>query len=116
MKNQPLKLKFRNASLGIRYAWVNEDNIRRHSAFAAATVLVFLVLRPAWIWWGLIVLCIGLILASELLNSALEILIDHMHPEIHPAIRQVKDVLAGMVLTLSLTALVVGALAILDTL
>ena len=116
MKNQPLKLKLRNALAGIRYAWANEDNIRRHSVFAAATVLVFLLLQPTWFWWGLIVLCIGLILASELLNSALEILIDHMHPEIHPAIRQVKDVLAGMVLTLSLTALVVGALAILDTL
>ena len=116
MKNQPLMLKLRNALAGIRYAWANEDNIRRHSVFAAATVLVFLLLQPTWFWWGLIVLCIGLILASELLNSALEILIDHMHPEIHPAIRQVKDVLAGMVLTLSLTALVVGALAILDTL
>lgn len=116
MKNQPLKLKIRNASAGLRCAWANEDNIRRHSALAAATVLVFLLLQPAWFWWGLIVLCIGLILASELLNSALEILIDHMHPEIDPAIGQVKDVLAGMVLVLSLTALVVGVLAILDTL
>jgi undecaprenol kinase len=115
MKNQPLKLKLRNALAGIRYAWANEDNIRRHSVFAAATVLVFLVLQPTWIWWGLIVLCIGLIFASELLNSALEILIDHMHPDIHPAIGQVKDVLAGMVLVLSLAAVVIGVLAILDT-
>lgn len=116
MKNQSLKLKLGNATAGIRYAWANEDNIRRHSALAVATVLVFLLLQPAWIWWGLIVLCIGLILAAELLNCALEILIDHMHPEIHPAIGRVKDILAGMVLVLSLSALVIGVLAILDTL
>jgi len=116
MKNQPLTQKLKNAAAGIRYAWANEDNIRRHSALAAVTVLVFLWLQPAWIWWGLIVLCIGLIFASELLNSAVEILIDHMHPDIHPTIGQVKDVLAGMVLIVSLTALAVGVLAIVDTL
>jgi diacylglycerol kinase len=101
---------------GIRYAWANEDNIRRHSVVAGATVFVFLLLQPAWIWWGLIVVCIGFVLAAELLNSALESLIDHMHPEKHPVVGQVKDMLAGMVLVLSLTALVVGVLAIMDTL
>lgn len=116
MKNQPLTRKLRNAFVGIRYAWANEDNIRRHAAIALVTILVFLWLQPAWLWWGLIVLCIGLILAAELLNSAIEVLIDHMHPEIHPAIGQVKDVLAGMVLILSLTAGVIGVLAIVDTL
>ena len=62
----------------------------------------------------LIALCIGLVIAAELLNSALEALIDHLHPEIHPAIGRAKDVLAGMVLVLSITAAVVGALAVAD--
>ena len=41
-----------------------------------------------------------------------ERLIDHLHPEIHPEIRSVKDMAAGGVLLLSMGALLVaGALA-----
>ncbi|MGD8843405.1 MAG: diacylglycerol kinase [Gammaproteobacteria bacterium] len=116
MKNQSLKNKLRNALAGIRHAWATEDNVRTHGAIAVCVVLVFLWIRPEPVWWGLIVLCIGLVVAAELLNSALEILIDHLHPEIHPAIGRAKDVLAGMVLVLSLTAVVVGALAVADSL
>ncbi|MGW8310983.1 MAG: diacylglycerol kinase [Thiogranum sp.] len=116
MKNQSLKNKLRNALAGIRHAWATEDNVRTHGAIAVCVVLVFLWIRPEPVWWGLIVLCIGLVVAAELLNSALEILIDHLHPEIHPAIGRAKDVLAAMVLVLSLTAVVVGALAVADSL
>jgi undecaprenol kinase len=116
MKNQSLGNKLRNAFTGIRYAWTTEDNVRIHGAIAVGVVVAFLWVRPEPVWWGLIALCIGLVIAAELLNSALEVLIDHLHPEIHPSIGRAKDVLAGMVLVLSLTAAVVGALAVADTL
>ena len=50
-----------------------------------------------------------LVLALELVNSAFERLIDHLHPEIHPEIRLVKDMAAGGVLVISVGALIVAA-------
>ena len=50
----------------------------------------------------------GLVLVAELLNSALETLADHLHPEQHPEVGAAKDIAAGAVLVASAVALVVG--------
>ena len=50
------------------------------------------------------------------MNSALERLIDHVHPEIHPEIGFVKDMAAGAVLVISVGSVIVGAALIVDTL
>ena len=48
------------------------------------------------------------VIAAELFNTAIENLADHLHPEIHPSIRMVKDCAAGAVLVASAGALAVG--------
>ncbi|QVK24756.1 diacylglycerol kinase [Shewanella dokdonensis] len=90
--------------------------MRRHLLAALLAILVFVWLQPAALWWALIVLCIALVWSAELINSALEALIDHLHPQLHPQIKHVKDMLAAMVLVFSLAALIVGLLAMYSTL
>lgn len=77
---------------------------------AACLLPVLLVLRPAPLWWALTGLMAGLVIAAELVNTALEHLVDHLHPEQHPRIKIVKDCAAGAVLVLSLAALWVAAM------
>jgi diacylglycerol kinase len=115
LKNQPLKQKLGFAVQGIVYATRTEANMRRHWITAVLVLLLFLWLQPSALWWALIVLSIAIVIAAELANSALEVLIDHMHPELHPQIGRTKDMLAGMVLILSMCAGVIGILAILAT-
>ena len=55
---------------------------------------------------------IALVLAGELINSSIEALADHLHPQQHPAIGRVKDLAAGMVLVTSIAAMIVGLLAL----
>tara|TARA_R110001583_G_scaffold194959_1_gene367955 strand:- start:4722 stop:5108 length:387 start_codon:yes stop_codon:yes gene_type:complete len=116
MKNRPFFQKLRFAINGFSYAMHNEKNMRRHVALGSVAILVFAVVQVTYIWWALISICIALIIASELINSALEALIDHIHPEYHSNIGHVKDMLAAMVLILSISAFFVGGLAVLDTL
>jgi len=116
MKNQSFRNKLSNAFSGIIFTWRNESNFRRQIILAIFTFAFFLVLRPDPLWWALIILCVGLVLATEMINSAIEALIDYLHPEIHPAIGKVKDVMAGMVLILSLTTIIIAFLAIYDSL
>ena len=112
MKNQHIAIKIRNAANGLRFAWQDEHNFRLHVIFAATAIGLFLLIQPGVIWWALIILCIALVLAAELLNSAVEALTDHLHPEFHTSIGKVKDMLAGMVLVVSIAAFMVAMLAI----
>lgn len=55
-------------------------------------------------------LVIALVLAAELMNSAIEALADHLHPDLHDEIRAVKDMAAGTILVLNGAALVLFVL------
>ena len=116
MKNQTITQKLKNAIRGIAFTYKTESNFRLHCLSAIVVIIVLIIFQPQWIWWALIIICIGLVIAAELINTALENLIDHLHPEIHPEIGKVKDIMAGMVLVLSLTAIIIALFAVLDTL
>ncbi|WP_228729849.1 diacylglycerol kinase [Shewanella avicenniae] len=116
MKNQSFIKKLGYAINGFIYAVKAEHNMRRHLAAAVIALAVFAWRQPSALWWALIVLCIALVWAAELINSAVEGLIDHLHPEIHPQIGHIKDMLAAMVLVFSLAAVVVGVLGLYSTL
>jgi undecaprenol kinase len=76
-------------------------------------IVMLAVLRPAPIWWAAVALACGGVVAAELMNTAIENLANLLHPEVHPALRIVKDCAAGAVLVASLAALgVAGALIV----
>ena len=59
---------------------------------------------------------VSLVIAAELINTALEQLADHLHPEQHPRIKIVKDCAAAAVLILSAGALWVALMMVLAAL
>ncbi|CAM5792151.1 diacylglycerol kinase [Castellaniella caeni] len=71
MKNQSFPKKVRNALSGIGFAWAEEQNFRAQVVLVAVVFGVFSIVRPAAFWWALIVLCVALVLAAELANSAI---------------------------------------------
>ena len=77
-----------------------------------AVARVLIVLRPASIWWAVTVLAAALVIAAELVNTALEHLADRLHLEQRPRIKIVKDCAAGAVLVLSIAALWLGTLMV----
>ena len=109
MKNSSLFARIGFAVAGWKAAWVRERSFRTQVWFAAFALLALLVLRPPPGWWAIVALTCALVLALELVNSALEGLIDRLHPETHPEIKAIKDMLAGAVLAISCAALVVAA-------
>jgi len=66
------------------------------------------VMHPGPFWWALVMLASASVLAAEMFNTAIEHLADHLHPEIHPHIRAVKDCAAAGVLLASLGAVAVA--------
>ena len=92
---------------GLSTAFRIESSFRLQCLAAFLVLLVLACNRPAMIWWALLLLNCGMVLAAELFNTALENLIDHLHPDLHPSIKIVKDCAAGAVLILSISALCV---------
>jgi undecaprenol kinase len=107
MKNRPFHERLGFAIAGIRECWRTEASFRTHVLFATVAIISLFLIWPSPVWWALVCVAIILVLAFELINSAFERLIDHLHPEIHPEIGIIKDMAAGGVLLVS-----VGALAI----
>lgn len=116
MKNRPFLRRLGFALAGIRSAWRTEHSFKFHVVAAVAVFLALLWLRPAPIWWAAVLLAVAAVLATELLNTALEFLVDHLHPDQHPTIKVVKDCAAGAVLVASCAALAVAAAFIYDLL
>lgn len=114
MKNRPLHERFGFALNGLRVVWRSEKSFRTECACAVAAAVVLLILRPGWQWAALIAICTMIVMALELLNSALEYLIDHIHPDISPAIKHSKDAAAAAVLVASCGSICVAALMLLS--
>lgn len=109
MKNQSFHRRLRFALTGLLTASASERSLRFQLVAAAAVLGVLLWARPAPVWWALVVLTVTAVLATELVNTAVERLADHLHPELHPSIKIVKDCAAAAVLVASLGAVAVGA-------
>ncbi len=101
MKNRGLMTRLKNAFAGIQHTWRGERSFRTQVGIALAALSFFAWWGLPAYWWGMIVLVIALALAAELMNSGIEALADHLHPEHHPAIGKIKDMTAGTVLIMS---------------
>ena len=107
-KNHSFPARLRYALNGIAHALRAEPSQQFQAGALLAAIDGLIVLRPRPVWWALVLLAGALVLAAELLNTALEELADHLSPEEHPRIRLVKDCAAGAVLLAVLGALGVG--------
>jgi undecaprenol kinase len=116
MKNKPFRDRLSFALNGLQEAWRRERSLRTQTYIGAIAVVVTVALHPGLLWGGLVALSIALVLGLELANTAIEYLIDHLHPDIAPEIKLAKDVIAGAVLVACLGALCVGVLMVLAVL
>jgi len=114
VKNRPFRERLGFALDGIRTGWLREGSFRTQTGIAALAAVGLIVLRPAPLWWAIVAVTVALVLALELLNSAMEAVIDLLHPDIHPSIKVAKDMLAGAVLVISFAALAVGVALVFD--
>lgn len=112
-KNQPFHRRLRYSMAGIAHGLRSEHSLRTQAVVLVAVLVTLVVLHPAPLWWSVVIVSSSSVLAAELFNTAIERLADHLHPELHPDIRIVKDCAAAGVLICSIGAIGVAiALAV----
>jgi diacylglycerol kinase (ATP) len=101
---------FRHAGRGLRWAVSSQANLRVHLAAAAVVLVLALLFRFSSLEFVALLLCSAVVIAAELFNTTLEVLIDYAWPEHHPMIGRAKDVAAAAVLVAAIGAAAVGLL------
>lgn len=99
---------FTYAWKGIKNFVTHEHNAWIHLTATLLTILagfLFEIQRGEWI---AIILCIGLVMAAEAFNTAIERLVNLVSPAWHPIAGEVKDIAAGAVLICAITAALIG--------
>lgn len=101
---------------GLRLFFLKEKNGQLELLAAIVAIILGFWLSISTMEWCIVLLCIGGVLSLEMLNSVLEKLVDHIHPEKHSNIKIVKDMAAGAVLWFSIITSIIGLLIFLPKL
>ena len=107
---------FNFAIEGLISALKNEKHMKVHILAAIIIVILAIVINASKVEILIISLSVSFVVITELVNTAVEAIVDLVSPERHPLAKLVKDVAAGAVLVAAINALCVGYLLFYDKL
>lgn len=99
---------FKYAFDGLVYAFKYEQNILVHTLATIVVICVGLLLKISLAEWLIIILAIGLVVATELINTSVEAIVDLTSPEINPLAKVAKDTAAAAVMVFAITAVIIA--------
>jgi diacylglycerol kinase (ATP) len=97
---------------GILWAAKSERHIRYHFVAALAVVFLALFFKVSALEFFLLVLAAVLVIFAELMNTAIEAIVDLVTDDYHELAKIAKDVSAGAVLVTSVGAVILGYLVL----
>jgi diacylglycerol kinase (ATP) len=107
---------FGYAIRGILVAVKNERNLQIHIVISLAVVIAGFVFSISSAEWIACILCMGLVIGAELINTAIEELVNAVSPERSPVFGQIKDIAAGAVFFCAFISVVTGIIIFLPKL
>ncbi len=112
-----LFISFKYAAAGIRYAFQTQRNFRIHVVIGLGAIALGVFLQIGFVEISIITLTIGAVLAMELLNTALESVVDlTVQQSYHELAKIAKDCAAGAVLISAIMAIAVAGCLLLPPL
>lgn len=113
MSNHPIRnllTSFRNAARGVVYCIKNERNMRIHLVTAAYVIVFSRFFQLTQPQFALMLCAISVVIAMEMVNTAVEALVDLYSPAYDSLARIAKDIAAGAVLVCAVFAALIGFL------
>jgi diacylglycerol kinase (ATP) len=99
---------FYYAGAGLKQFFRQEHNARIHLVAAIVVSILAWCLKVSQMEAVALVIVIGFVWVTEILNTCLEKAMDFITRERHPQIKIIKDLAAGAVLIATITAVIVG--------
>lgn len=93
---------------GLVYAFKYEQNMLVHIFATIAVIILGIVLNISSTEWLFVFLIIGLVIATELINTSIEAVVDLISPEKHPLAKIAKDTAASAVMVFAIVSVFIG--------
>lgn len=95
---------------GIRASLEEQRNLKVQSLVGALTIGAGFYFNITPMEWCVVLLTIGLVIGLEMVNTAIEDLVDLVTTEWKPLAGKIKDMAAGAVLVVSIIAVIIGVI------
>ena len=93
---------------GLIYAFKYEQNMLVHILATILVVVVGLIVDLSSTEWLFVFLIIGLVVATELINTSIEAVVDLISPDEHPLAKIAKDTAAAAVMVFAIVSILIG--------
>jgi diacylglycerol kinase len=100
---------FKYAFQGIMAFLRSEPHARIHAVATVLVVVAGFYCGLSGNQWIAILIVTAMVWITEMLNTVIEKIMDHLSPEYHPRVKWIKDVAAGAVFIAALVAVITGA-------
>lgn len=106
-KNSNFFIRASYAFAGIKAAFLRESSLRIQFLALALLVGLCFFLKIERLWSAIFLAMCSLVITLELVNSAIEALLDKLYPDYDVTVKFIKDCLAGSVLIASIGSVVI---------
>ncbi len=112
MKNKTKKIltSFKYAIEGIISSFKSEKNMKIHVMMVLLVTLSGFLLKISKFEWFICIILFGLVISAELFNTAIETVVDMVCPNKNEKAKLAKDVSAGAVLIVAISAAIIGCI------
>lgn len=113
-KNKNFAVALKNSISGIKQVFRTERNFKIQLAFAMVAILMAILLKLTGIEWVILILVMGSVFFAEMLNTAIEVMLDLYIQEYNEGVKIAKDIASGAVLITAIVSVIVGAMLFLQ--
>lgn len=93
---------------GLKYAYKYEQSMTIHFAMVIVVIVAGFLLKISVFEWLICFMLMGLVMATELINTSIEAVVDLTCPKIHPLAKIAKDTASAAVFVFSAVAFISG--------
>ena len=106
----------KQACRGLHHTWSTQGHMKFHVVTGIGVVCLAGLCGVTNYEWLILIVAIGCVIGSEVMNTAVEIVVDMVQPNFDPLAGMAKDVASGAVLVAVIQAIVVGMIVFLPRL
>lgn len=107
-KNKTLADSFYHAYEGIKYSVVQERNLHIHLIFTVLVIVFGCLFSISYVEWLICLVLIALVISLELINTAIESVVDLVTTKENPIAKVAKDTASGAVLVSAFISAFIG--------
>ena len=103
-----IKASIINSLNGLKASYKSEQSLYIHLLASITLIILSIIFKITLIEWLVIIAIIGITLAVELVNTAIESTVDLVTKEYHPLAKKAKDIASAAEFVLAITSTVIS--------